>query len=204
MIPYLTIDEVTTYCNSPGLTADDINEASVIIDSYIGRSFGSTEHTESVKLSKKNTGYGKALKGKLRHFPRIEVTEVSAMVPSYFGGLQQTTYDPTCLWFDDDEFEYFMFMSQTTGGMGLTTVNPAIFSSPAPSVVTVKYTTGFSVIPEAIKRACGQIMDAIKANGGTTVWKSRQDFDMTILLSDKEDSIVSNGIIKLLNSVRCY
>lgn len=202
MTPYLTEDEITMYCKSPGLTMSDVEEATAIIDSYVGRSFSSTAHTEQATLSRKNSAYGKVLKGRLRHFPRIQVTSVISMVPSYFGGLQQITYDPSSLWFDDAEFEYFMFVPPSMGNIGITTVNPGLFATLPPSILTVEYTSGYAVIPEEIKIACGQVMDAIKVNGGTTTWKSRTDFDMTIVLNDKEDPIMSNGIIKLLNLVR--
>jgi len=202
MTPYLTETEITEYCSSPGLTMTEVNEASVIIDSYVGRSFGVVTHTESSKLSKKNSEYGKVHKGKLRHFPRVDILAVSAKVPSYFGGLQNVTYETTSLWFDDEEFDYYTFMAPVAGGMGISTANSALFALPLPNTLTVQYTSGYTEIPEEIKIACGQVMDAIKANGGTTTWKSRTDFDMTIVLNDKEDPIMSGGVLRLINLVK--
>ena len=202
MIPYLTETEIVKYTKLPGLTMNEVEQASTIIDSYIGRSFSPTEHIEQSKLSKKNNGYGKVYKGRLRHLPRINILQVSAMVPSYFGGLQQANYEADSLWFDDDEFEYFTFMQSATLNTQTSIVNQSIFATPTPSIITVKYTSGYEVIPEEIKRACGMIMDAVKSNGGTVAWKSRQDFDMTIVLRDSEDPILTNAVIRLLNSVK--
>jgi hypothetical protein len=204
MIPYLTADEITAYTVTPGLTMTDVATASATIDSYVGRSFGSMQHIEQARLTKKNGAYGKVAKGKLRHFPRISVTALSAKVPSPFGGLVETTYDPGCLWFDDEEFEYFTFVPPAFGNLGITTVNPALFASPTPTALTVTYTSGYTVIPEEIKIACGQVMDNIAINGGTVPWVSRDDYDMKIVLSDKEDSVMTNGIIKLIGLVRLF
>jgi hypothetical protein len=202
MIPYLTEAEISKYTRSPGLTINEVEQASAIINSYIGRSFGPTEHTEQPKLSKKNSGYGKVHKGKLRHSPRVNILEVTAMVPSYFGGLQKVDYGIDSLWFDDDEFDYFTFMHSATMNTHTSIVNQSIFATPMPSVITVKYTSGYTEIPEEIKRACGMVMDAVKSNGGTVAWKSRSDFDMTVVLRDSEDPIMTNTVIRLLNSVK--
>jgi hypothetical protein len=200
MTPYLTEDEIVKYTKSPGLTMGDVEQASTIIDSYIGRSLGVIAHTESVKLTKKNSQYGKAYKGKLRHLPRVEVTEVSAMVPSYFGGLVKAEYDKGSLWFDDEDFEYFTFMQTSTSAQS-SIVPQNIFGTPTPSTITVKYSSGYTVIPDEIKRACGMVMDAVKSNGGTVAWKSRTDFDMSCVLRDNEDPILTNTVIRLLRSV---
>lgn len=202
MTPYLLETEITKYCASPGLTLDDVNVASATIDSYVGRSFGIVTHTEQAKLTKKNSPYGKVFKGKLRHFPRVTITSITAKVPSYFGGLETAVYDPTNLWFDDDQFEYFTFLPPAMGNMGIATVSPALFAKPIPVALDITYTSGYTIIPDEIKIACGQVMDAIKINGGTTTWKSRTDFDMSIILSDNEDPILSNTTIKLLELVR--
>lgn len=196
---YLTIDEISTYCSSPGLTEKDIGDASATIDSYAGRSYGVLEYQEQVTL-RKTRGF---LKGKLRHFPRVSVEEVTArtMAPT---GVSLVSYSPMSIYFDDPEFDYFVFMPEQSG------VTPAfamtapfeLWHSPLPSQIIVRYTSGYEVIPEELKIATGMVMDAIATNGGITTWKSKTNFDTTVVLSDKDDPVLSAGIRKILNGLR--
>lgn len=196
---YITTDEVSTYCTSSGITEKDIRDASATVDSYAQRSYGVLEFTEQVSL-KKSRGY---LKGKLRHYPRVTIEEVTARVLSPTG-VRLNSYDTSSIYFDDPEFEYFTFLPQQSG------VTPAfamtapfeLWHSPVPTQLIVKYTSGYETIPEELKIATGMVIDAIATNGGITTWKSKTNFDMTVVLSDKDDPVMSAGIRKILDGLR--
>lgn len=196
---YLTVDEIPTYCSSSDFTEKDIADASVIIDSYAGRSYGVLEYNEQVSL-KRTGGY---LKGKLRHYPRVTVESVTARVMSPMG-VRLDSYDPASIYFDDPEFEYFVFIperSDITPAFAMT-APWELWHSPLPTQLIVKYTSGYETIPEALKRACGMVMDAIAINGGTTTWKSKTNFDTTVVLSEKDDPVLSAGIRSILSTLR--
>jgi hypothetical protein len=187
---YLTSDEIVTYTSIPGITMADVTIASGLIDAYKGRSFISKSYTETVKLKKKNRQY----KGKLEHYPRISIDSIVAEVCSPFGGTVEQTYDSTCLSFDDDEFEYFTFVPQVSA--------QNIFPQIPPEYIKVTYKAGYEVIPEPLKIACGLICDNVKQNGGYRSFKSRQDFDMQVAFSEKEDPVMSSTVLRLINMVK--
>lgn len=196
---YLTDAEIATYCSTSGITSKDIRDASATIDSYAQRSYGVLTYTEQVSLTKRR-GFAK---GKLRHYPRVTIEEVTARVlkPT---GITLVSYDPSSIYFDDEEFEYFTFVPQEpsiTPAFAMTAPYE-LWHSPHPTSIIVKYTSGYEVIPEELKIATGMVADAIAINGGITIWKSKTNFDMTVVLSDKDDPIMSAGIRKILNGLR--
>lgn len=196
---YLTDAEIATYCSASGITSKDIKDASATIDSYAQRSYGVLTYTEQVSLTKRR-GFAK---GKLRHYPRITIEEVTARVlkPT---GVTLVSYDPSSIYFDDEEFEYFTFVPQEpsiTPAFAMTAPYE-LWHSPHPTSIIVKYTSGYEVIPEELKIATGMVADAIATNGGITTWKSKTNFDMTVVLSDKDDPIMSAGIRKILDGLR--
>ena len=196
---YLTDAEIAIYCSASGITSKDIRDASATIDSYAQRSYGVLTYTEQVSLTKRR-GFAK---GKLRHYPRVTIEEVTARVlkPT---GVTLVSYDPSSIYFDDEEFEYFTFVPQEpaiTPAFAMTAPYE-LWHSPHPTSIIVKYTSGYEVIPEELKIATGMVADAIATNGGITTWKSKTNFDMTVVLSDKDDPIMSAGIRKILDRLR--
>lgn len=196
---YLTDDEIATYCSTSGLTTKDVRDASATIDSYAGRSYGLVTYTEQVSLSGRK-GFPK---GKLRHFPRVTIEEVTARVlkPT---GVTIVSFDPSSLYFDDPEFEYFSFVPQESAMSPafMMTAPYQLWHTPKVTNIIVKYTSGYEEIPEALKIATGMVADAIATNGGITTWKSKTNFDISVVLSDKDDPIMSQGICKILDTLR--
>jgi len=191
---YITDDEITTYTTMPGVTSADIANATLVIDSYKGRSFWSQTYTEQARLKKKHSMYGDIFKGRLKHLPRVSVSSITSRVPSPLGGFTTETYDTSCLTFDDDEYQYFTFYPQVT-----TSVFPTI----PPELITVAYTAGYTTdtLPTELKRACGLIADNLKKNGGFFNWLSRDDFDMKITLA-QNDRILTLDIKKMIDLVK--
>lgn len=54
-----------------------------------------------------------------------------------------------------------------------------------PKAVSVTYTSGYAVIPEAVKRATGILACNIKQMGGVMRWKSRDDYDIKVTLGNE-------------------
>lgn len=171
MKAYLTQDEISSYCGLiSGVKMEHVEAASVLIDAYKGCSFYPVEHTEHVNLIHKRVK--DMYRGKLRHFPRVEIKKITARVPSVFGA-QIVTFDNDCLIFDEDASKYFTFdMPRQFLFQGI------------PMAIDVTYTSGYSEVPEAIKRACGLLASNIKQMGGTLPWQSRDDYDVKVTLAD--------------------
>ena len=169
---YLTSDEIPIYCGlSAGVTMDHVEAASFLIDAYKGCSFEPSKHTEKVTLNyKRSSG---ETRGKLRHFPRISVGSVIAKMCSPFG-TDSIDCGADCLEFDDDESLYFTFEMPRS-----------LMFREMPKAVSVTYTSGYAVIPEAIKRATGILACNIKQMGGVMRWKSRDDYDIKVTLGNE-------------------
>lgn len=169
---YLTDEEIGAYCSLvAGVEREQVEAASVLIDAYKGCSFGPQEHEERVDLV-----YRRALeevRGRLKHFPRIAVEKVTARCRSPFG-MEQVAYDVSCLEFDGEESEYFSFYMPRN----------MLFRS-VPKAITVKYSSGYAEVPEAVKRACGILACNIKQMGGVLRWKSRDDYDIKVTLGNE-------------------
>ena len=188
---YLTEQEITLYTSMPGISMAEVNAASILIDAYEGESFSSKRYTEVVKLSKKRTPYGDVYRGKLKHLPRINVVDVASYVPTAFGDEQLVSYDPGQLRFDEDSLQYFTFIPKRSIGYSYDST---------PYQLIVKYNAGYDVYPEELKRATGLLADNLKRNGGTMSWKSREDFDCKITLSD--NAIFTAEIRQIVDLVR--
>ena len=190
---YLTLEEIPLYCTTvPGITMDLIETASLLIDAHKGQSFTPKTYTEPSKLSKKRGDYGYVYKGKLKHLPRASIVSVVSYVPSQFGGETMVSYDPMSLRFDEDDSLYFQFVPQNSPN------NP--FATLPPSQLIVNYTAGYEVIPVDLKRVTGLLAENLKKNGGTFSWKSRDDFDMKITLTDS--SIFPMELKKIIDMVK--
>ena len=183
---YLTSDEIATYCGlSTGVTMDHVESASVLIDAYKGCSFGSTTHTEHVTLNYKRSSGD--TRGKLKHFPRIAVTAVTAKTRSPFGS-ETIDCGVDSLEFDDDESFYFSFV-----------MPGSLMVREVPKAVAVTYTSGYAVIPEAVKRATGILACNIKQMGGIMRWKSRDDYDIKVTLGN--DGVFTEEVKAILGTV---
>jgi hypothetical protein len=192
---YLTEAELTTYTSMPGVTLQDVVNASALIDAYKGTSFLEKTYTEFVKLQKKRMGSLTLFRGKLLHYPRASITSITSKTQGYFGDTI-TTYDTSSLSFDSDDEPYFTFYSDTTAVH-------AIFPQAPPLMLTVEYKAGYKTteIPEKLKVICGLICDGIKQNGGFRMYKSRTDYDCTIAFSDNEDPVLTNNICRMIDSI---
>ena len=183
---YLTSDEIATYCGlSTGVTMDHVEAASALIDAYKGCSFAPTKHTEHVTLNYKRSSGD--TRGKLKHFPRIEVGTVTAKTRSPFGS-ETIAIDSDSLEFDDDESLYFTF-----------TMPRSMMFREVPKAVSVTYTSGYAVIPEAVKRATGILACNIKQMGGVMRWKSRDDYDIKVTLGN--DGVFTEEVKAILGTV---
>lgn len=183
---YLTEEEIPEYCGLfSGVTLDHVEAASVLIDAYKGCTFAPQKHTERVKLEYKRTS--QETRGKLEHFPRIEVISVTGDMKSPFG-TSKVELDIHCLDFDDDESFYFTFVMP----------KQLMFRS-VPKSLTVTYTSGYAEPPEAIKRACGILAGNIQQMGGILRWKSRDDYDIKVTLGN--EGIFSSEVKAILRGV---
>ena len=183
---YLTEDEIPEYCGLfSGVTIDHVEAASVLIDAYKGISFEPHKHIEKVDLNYKRSS--QETRGKLEHFPRIEVISVMAKTQSPFG-IERVELDTDCLEFDDDESYYFTFVMP----------RQLMFRS-VPKSLMVTYVSGYAVPPEPIKRACGILAGNIQQMGGVLRWKSRDDYDIKVTLGN--EGIFSSEVKAILRGV---
>ena len=183
---YLTEAEIPEYCGLfAGVTLDHVEAASVLIDAYKGCSFEPHKHVEKVKLEYKR-GLQET-RGKLEHFPRIDVISVTAKTQSLFGA-ENIELDIHCLEFDDDESRYFTFVMPRQ-----------LMFRFIPKSLMVTYTSGYATPPEAIKRACGILAGNIQQMGGVLRWKSRDDYDIKVTLGN--EGIFSSEVKAILRGV---
>ena len=183
---YLTEAEIPEYCGLfSGVTLDHVEAASVLIDAYKGCSFEQQKHVEKVDLNYKRSS--QETRGKLEHFPRIEVISVLAKTQTPFGD-ERIELDTHCLDFDDDESFYFTFVMP----------RQLMFRS-IPKSLVVTYTSGYDTPPEAVKRACGILAGNIQQMGGVLRWKSRDDYDIKVTLGN--EGIFSSEVKAILRGV---
>ena len=184
---YLTAAEIPEYC---GLAADvtmtQVEAASALIEAYKGCSLAPTEHTERVELRCKRRDT--EVRGKLIHLPRIEVTDITAKTATPFGKME-SKFDADCLEFDSPDSVYFSFF-----------MPPTMMFREIPKVLTVIYKSGYDVIPEAVKRACGILACNIKAMGGALRGKSRDDDDSEVTLGN--EGARTSEVKEVLDGVR--
>lgn len=186
MKTYLTEDEIPLYCGLiSGVKTEHIEAATTLIDAFKGRSFYPMEHTERVEL--KHNRVDHEFRGKLKHFPRVSIEKVTAKTHGFFGD-DTLSLDADTLDFDDDESLYFTFEFPQS----------FMFRKP-PKYLKVTYKSGYEEIPEAVKRACGILACNIKQMGGTLRWKSRDDYDVKVTLSDS--GVFSPEIENILRGV---
>lgn len=167
---YIKESEIPIYCGLVrGVTMEHVEAATTLIDAYKGTSFLPTQHVERVELKQRRGEY----RGKLNHFPRICIDKITAKVRSIFGD-QKLELPVDCIDFDDDLSLYFTF----------TMPRELMFRS-VPQNINIVYHSGYNVIPEQLKRACGILACNIKQMGGVMRWKQRDDYDIKVTLSDE-------------------
>lgn len=184
---YLTEEEIEAYCGlAAGVTMEHVEAASVLIDAYKGISFGPTEHTERVDLTYRRRT--EENRGKLVHYPRISIESVKGKAFGIFG-TSELDFGIDSLEFDGEDSPYFSFY-----------VPRRMMFTSVPKYITVKYTSGYEVIPEDIKRVCGIIACNIKQMGGILRWKSRDDYDIKVTLGN--DGVMSEEVKRIIDGVQ--
>ena len=184
---YLTEEEIPSYCSLvAGVNREHVAAASALIDAYKGCSFAPAEREERVELVRhRATG---EMRGRLKHFPRIAVAQVTGRCRSPFGP-ETVEYGESCLEFDGDDSEYFSFYMPRN----------MLFRS-VPRFITVKYASGYAQVPEEVKRACGILACNIKQMGGVLRWKSRDDYDIKVTLGN--EGVMTEEVKGILNGVK--
>ncbi|MDB5053280.1 MAG: hypothetical protein JWM44_1330 [Bacilli bacterium] len=167
---YLTTSD-TDYV-SPGvtLTTSLIIRASAIIDGYCKRSLDVTSYTERVPLTDYQN-MNSYQRGHLSYYPVIDVTLVKGR-PLY-NILSGNIFGPP-------PFEPINDLSilDIDKNIGNFICGFNIFGVPY-SELEVTYTSGWAVIPEAVKVACGMIASQLANNANPNV-KAKKDLDSAI------------------------
>jgi hypothetical protein len=181
-MPYLQPSEYSTYCTE--FTVDDFHVlmASNLIDSFIGKTIGSTSFTEIVKLSKKFIG-------KLNHLPIVSVSEVKLVQVSPFG-LTENDGNTESIYFTDT-YGRFQYISGNSLGVQLWG---------NPNTLKITYNAGFSIIPEDIKIACGAIAQNISQAKNFSGVKEMSDLDLRVSMFD--DSFLPSDIRMILSKYK--
>jgi hypothetical protein len=193
---YLTLNEATAYCTISGVTQQIINQASGLIDTYVG-SLDKKQKTEVVQANNKSinrlsVATGRAIKGKLSqvrtNVPLVTVDALRGVYKTMFG----TTYETlsTTDFYVDDQGHFTYYPS-----IGL---NSIIYGA-SPIALEVTYTYGYTTPPEDLKLACSLICQNL-ARRGSFGAKSIQDFDVSLTFLD--DSIITTDIRSILMRYR--
>lgn len=191
---YLTEGEIVTYCTVvPGITPDEVNIASGLIDSYTGIPFTEETYEEVTRLNKKRTPYGYVYKGKLSKYPVTSITSVKAYLPSGFGGEQEQNYEVNSIRLDPSKNGYFQFLLPSN------TFAPTVLNL-VPYELYIEFKAGYTIYPENLKIACGLLAQNIKQSGGFLAWKDKSDLDYKVSLADS--SLFTDDIKRLIDSVR--
>ena len=178
---YLKEDEIEKYCGlTEGVTMAHVNAASYFIDSYKGCSYDVVRREERIEINKKG-------RGKIRHFPFAGIEKITARMESPFGE-SPVVLSENCIDFDSDDSPYFTFYMPTD----------LLFRKP-PKAINMTYQSGYLVIPENVKKACGILACNIRQMGGTLRWKSRDDYDVKVTLSS--EGIMTNDIKGMLKGI---
>jgi hypothetical protein len=169
---------------SPGteLTLPLIIRASAIIDGYCKRQIGIQPYTERIPL----TGQ----RGHVTHCPVIEVTDAKGraaqgLMGNFFGApIFEAITDLSILDINKEIGTVFI---------GLSPFGSAYVE------LEVTYTSGWEVIPDKVKVACGMIIDQLVSSPNSNV-KLKKDFDYTIEYFG--NSVVSPEIAELLSEYK--
>lgn len=201
---YLTLNEVSTYCTISGITQQIIDQASGLIDTFVG-SIDKKQKVEVIQSNNRSVGRlsmsnlsigglstGRTIKGKLSqvrtNVPLVTIDSLRGVYKTMFG----TTYETlaTTDFYVDDQGHFTYYPSA-----GLN----AIIYGATPVALEVTYTYGFTTPPEDLKLACSLICQNL-ARRGSFGAKSIQDFDVSLTFLD--DSIITSDIRSILMRYR--
>ncbi|ANY70415.1 hypothetical protein BBD42_30895 [Paenibacillus sp. BIHB 4019] len=162
MSQYLELTDTDYVPAGVELTLPLIIRASAIIDGYCKREIGVKEYTERIPLSDSQRGH-------LSYHPVIEVTEAQGraaqgIMGGFFGAPGFENIDLSLLDIDKQ--------------IGTVWCIGSPFGSPYIEL-EVTYSSGWEVIPDKVKVACGLLVAQLKSNLHSNI-KSKKDFDSTI------------------------
>lgn len=184
---YLKENEIEKYCGLvSGVTMEQVEAASTLIDAFKGCSLLPVQNTELIDLNYKRSSM--EIRGKLRHFPRISIDRILAKTVTPFGR-EELSLDDSCLEFDSEDSIYFSFY-----------LPRELMFRQMPKKLLISYTSGYDIIPEQVKRACGILACNIKQMGGVMKWKSRDDYDIKVTLGN--DGVFSDEVKSILRGVK--
>mgnify|MGYP006895691395 CR=1 FL=1 len=192
MSQYLTNDEIAIYCTSQlGVTLSDVKIASELIDGYCKTSFCVNETEESVKVNRKS-------RGKLRHGRVVDVLEVKEMFVTPLGSskVDGNVNDIDLDLENDGYFTYLAPYSPFIGlgyGCGCRSMNKA-------RNITVKYTYGFSEIPEDIKIVTAMLAQNIRQFNTFAGFKKLTTLDYTVEMGNA--SFFTNDMRNILDKYK--
>lgn len=163
MSQYLTTSDTDYVGAGVELTIPLIIRASALIDGYCNREIGPKSYIERIPLTPEQRGH-------VTYSPVIEVLEASGraatgLMGNYFGA---------------PGFEPIHDLSVIDIDKRLGTIWCGC--SPFGSVyaeLEISYTSGWEVIPETVKVACGLLINQLTSNSNSNV-KSKKDFDFSI------------------------
>ncbi|MCY9593726.1 hypothetical protein PC41400_21605 [Paenibacillus chitinolyticus] len=171
MSAYLTLADTDYVSPSVTLNQSLIVQASSIIDGLCRRSLEVTSYTERIPLVDSLPGGSGYQRGHLTYFPVVAI--ISAKGRPQYNALSGNFFGPPG--FEDIADLSVIDVDKQTGSVACG-FNP--FGSPY-SELEVTYTSGWEVIPDAIKAACGLFINQLAANPNANV-KSKKDFDFSI------------------------
>ena len=184
---YLTESEINSYTSIPNVTMNEVNYASLLVDTYIG-DISARQIVETVDLNRKNKGKLKNIKSNV---PLVSIDEVNAITRNPFDPTPQ--YEPlNANSIDVDNLGYFQFY-------GYSTSNTRIFNLNI-SKLQIKYTVGFEEAPEELKICVGAIASNAKKRGIGGNEKTVSDLD--VRLEFLNDSLINSDIRQILNKYR--
>ncbi len=194
---YLTQEEIPVYCPLiKETTMAHVESASFLIDAYKGTSFKAQNYTELVSFlrSSRRKAPFEPYRGKLRHLPRIEVTDIKTTVRSVFNPREEVSFDSDCIDFDGEDSLYFSFYPPQNNIIMFRQYNNL-------KQIRVSYRAGYEEgeYPENLKQAVGMLAQNLAQVGGTLQWKSREDYDTKITLAN--NSVFTDEIKNLIESV---
>lgn len=193
---YLKEEEISDFCGLvSGVTMAHVEQASFLIDAYVGGTFQDTEYKESISFIKTPTKRNPFVpfRGKLRHLPRIMVNDIRTTIRSIFGERDVLVFEDDCLEFDEPTSPYFSFFPPTKTFM----------FRPVGGIknLQITYHAGYleDEYPMALKQATAMLAQNLKQMGGSIQWKSRDDYDVKVTLAS--GGIFSDDIKRLVKSV---
>jgi hypothetical protein len=164
MSQYLEVTDSNYVSAGTTLTASLILRASSIIDGYCKRELAVKSYTERVPLTDQQRGH-------LSYFPVIAITALKGR-PRY-GLTGSNIFGPPQLEPITD-----LTILDCDHNIGSLWCGSSIFGS-AYSELEVTYTSGWAMIPDNVKVACGMIIDQLVNSNNSNV-KTKKDFDFSI------------------------